>query len=101
MKNGLIHVDPVFLVKGDLDYQTGNIDFIGSVVIKGDVKSGFNVKASGDIEIEGVVEDSIVETDSDVLIKLGFIGHGEGKIIAMGSVNANIVSIRKLYVMET
>ena len=96
IKNGLIHVDPVFLVKGDLDFQTGDIDFIGSVVIKGDVKSGFNVKATGDIEIEGVVEDSLVETDSDILIKLGFIGHGDGKIIAKGNVNAKYCVNQKI-----
>ena len=87
-KKGLVCVDPVFFVKGDVDFEIGNIDFVGSVIIKGDVKSGFHIKATGDVQIEGVVEDAEIETESDVLIKLGFIGRGEGRIRAGGSVDA-------------
>jgi uncharacterized protein len=83
-----VSVDPVFAVKGDIDYSVGNIDFVGSVVISGDVKSGFRVKATGDVEVNGIVEDAVIESEGNVLLKMGFIGHGEGKIIAKGNVSA-------------
>jgi uncharacterized protein len=83
-----VSVDPVFAVKGDIDFSVGNIDFLGAVVITGDVKSGFKVKATGDIEVNGIVEDAIIESDGNVLLKMGFIGHGGGKITAKGNVSA-------------
>ncbi len=83
-----VSVDPVFAVKGDIDYSVGNIDFVGAVVITGDVKSGFKVKATGDVEVNGIVEDAVIESEGNVLLKMGFIGHGEGKISAKGNVSA-------------
>ncbi len=88
-KGSLVQVEPVFIVKGDIDFTTGNIDFIGSVIVNGDVKSGFKIKARDDVEIDGVVEDAVIEAGGDVLIKMGFIGRGEGKILAQGKVTAN------------
>lgn len=89
LKGSLVQVELVFFVKGDIDFTTGNIDFVGSVIVNGDVKSGFKVKAKNDVEIGGVVEDAVIEAGGDVLIKMGFIGRGEGKILAQGKVTAN------------
>ena len=69
-----------------MDYSTGNINFIGSVYISGDVKSGFTVKAQDDVEIDGIVEDAVIEAGGKVLLKSGFVGSGEGKITAEGKV---------------
>ncbi|MBW7995512.1 MAG: DUF342 domain-containing protein [Candidatus Glassbacteria bacterium] len=93
----VVQVDPIFAVKGDIDYSVGNIDFIGAVVINGDVKSGFRIKSSGDIEINGIVEDAEIECGGDVLIKMGFIGRGEGKITAAGSVTARYCVNQQIY----
>ena len=56
-------------------------------MVKGDVKSGFKVRAKGDIQINGVVEDAVVESDGNVMVKMGFIGKGHGTIIAGGDVH--------------
>ena len=50
-----IAVDPHLVVRSSVGVSTGNIDFDGSVEIKGNVEAGFMVKATGDIEIGGVV----------------------------------------------
>jgi len=89
MKGLLVSVEPSFFVKGDVDFTTGNIDFIGPVIINGDVKNGFKITSKSDVQIDGVVEDAVIEAGGDVLIKMGFIGRGEGKIIAKGKVTAN------------
>ena len=43
IKSGVLHVDDVYQIRGDVDFHTGNIDFNGDVIIGGDVKSGFQI----------------------------------------------------------
>jgi uncharacterized protein (DUF342 family) len=106
LKGFLVQVEPVFLVKGDVDFSTGNIDFVGSVIVNGDVKSGFKIKAKVDVQVDGVVEDAVIEAGGDVLIKMGFIGREEGKIVAQGKVTAtycvseNIISEGDINIIE-
>ncbi|MCD6552087.1 FapA family protein [Thermotoga sp.] len=57
--NGTIHVNDTLEVKA-VDYSTGNIDFPGKVVIKGDVKPDFVVRAQEDIVVKGVIEAATV-----------------------------------------
>ena len=50
------------------------------------MKSGFNVKAHGGVQINGLVEDSHIDSHGNALVKTGFIGKGDDKISAQGSV---------------
>lgn len=86
LKEGKIFASAMYEIKGDVSYKTGNIDFKGSVVITGNVQSGFIVKATDDIEIHGNIEKAYIEAGGDVRIKGGLYGAGEGKIVAGGSV---------------
>ena len=86
-----ISIDPVYQVRGDVDLEEGNIDFVGSVKISGDVREGFIVKASGDVEVGGNVAAADIESGGSVLIKKGFLGRNKGKISAKGDVNARFV----------
>ncbi|MFN2340994.1 MAG: FapA family protein, partial [Halanaerobium sp.] len=76
---------------GDVDLEEGNIDFVGSVKISGDLREGFIVKASGDVEVGGNVAAAEIESGGSVLIKKGFLGRNKGKITAKGDVNARFV----------
>ena len=87
----VVEVSEGFHVKGDVDFATGNIEYPKSVIIKGDIKGGFEVKAGGDIEIHGSVEDAVVQCDGDVLVKCGFIGSGKGIINAKGDVSVSFI----------
>lgn len=86
LPDGKIEVQPIITIHGDVDFSTGNIDFIGSVVVTGDIKSDFSVKVQRKLEVNGNVEDAKVEAGGDVLIKKGFFGRGKGMITAGGSV---------------
>jgi uncharacterized protein (DUF342 family) len=66
-------VEPVFK-SAAVDTSSGNIEFDGSVVIRGDVAAGMTVRASGDIEIGGVVEMATLEAGGSIVIKGGVIG---------------------------
>ena len=86
VNSGKVEVDSIYVIKNNVDYSTGNIFFKGSIVVNGDVKSGFKVKAKNDVQINGVVEDAIIEAGGNVLLKNGFIGKDKGMIIARGNV---------------
>ena len=72
--NGVFQVRPVLEIKGDVDYSTGNIDFIGDVQIAGDVRENFSVRATGSITVGGIVEAASVEAGGDMTITRGVVG---------------------------
>lgn len=88
LEGGRIHVLPVYTVAGDVDFSTGNIDFIGSVHINGSVKMGFLVQAAGDVEVRQAIEGGIIKAGGNVYVKEGIRGIGKGRISAGGSVYA-------------
>lgn len=88
---GEIRVSPVFVVEGDVDYSTGNIDFVGTVVIRGDLSPGFAVKAGQNVEVHGGVMGGIIEAGGDVMVRYGIIGGGRGEVTAGGKVQCRFV----------
>lgn len=91
-----VNVLPIFEVNQDLDLSIGNIDFNGSIVIRGDVPNGFSLKARGDIQVFGLVEAAHIEAGGSVFVNEGISGLGKGKITAgldihVGNVNQGIL----------
>jgi uncharacterized protein len=93
---GAVEVDAAFTVGKDVDFNTGNIDITGDLVIQGDIKAGFKVKATGEIDIAGTVEDAEIETEGTVLVKRGFLGDGHGIIKAGKDVIIRFVHGQKI-----
>lgn len=87
-----ISVNPVFEVKGDLDLRTGNIDFVGNIAIRGNVPSGYELKAGGDIVVDGLVEAANLHAEGNIIIKGGVAGALKGKVTAGGNVLANYLN---------
>lgn len=96
--NGKVFVSDVYEVPADVDNTTGDITYDGNVSIKGNVKSGFSVKAKGDIIIEGVVEGAVLFAGGQIIVKRGIHGMNKGKVEAKGNIitkfieNATVVS---------
>lgn len=86
-----ISVLPVYEVNGDVDLSTGNIEFVGNVLVKGNVMEGFKVKASGNVEVWGHVFGATIEADGDVVIRKGFVGRNKAHIHARGSVQVKFI----------
>lgn len=70
----------------DVDTATGNIDYAGDVCVLGNVRTGFCVRAEGNIEVRGVVESCMLEAGGNVSIARGMNGMSKGAIIAGGNV---------------
>ena len=91
-KSGDIYVDDVYHISGNVDYSTGNIKFDGTIVIEGDVRSGFRVDATDSIYIYGSVGAAdIYSQKGDILVQFGIIGKGKSKILAGGSLRSGFV----------
>lgn len=72
VRDGML-VEPVFTVPA-VTMASGNIQFDGSVVIHGDIAKGMSVKATGDIEVAGIVEMAGLEAGGNITVKSGVIG---------------------------
>ncbi|TKC18680.1 DUF342 domain-containing protein [Robertmurraya kyonggiensis] len=87
-----ITVNPVFEVRGDLDLKTGNVNFVGNVVIRGNVPTGYEVVAGGDIKVYGLVEGAQLVARGNILISGGIAGGNRGNVVAGGSIQANFLN---------
>jgi len=89
--NGKINVEPVLLVEKNVSLETGNIIFLGTVIVKGDVEDGFSVKAAGNIEVRGSIARAELEAEGDIIISQGINGKGGGNIRAGNSLWARFI----------
>ncbi len=78
---GKVCVDEI-LVVDDVDFSTGNIDFHGSVMVKGIVNSGFSIVARGDITCSDTVEGADLKAGGSILLKFGIKGMGKSTLDA-------------------
>jgi uncharacterized protein (DUF342 family) len=83
---GKLNVEPIFTVPGDVNLKTGNILFLGTVIVKGNVEDGFSVKAAGNIEIMGSVGRCNLDAEGEIIVHQGIAGKTSGKIISGKSV---------------
>ncbi|TQR45820.1 DUF342 domain-containing protein [Paenibacillus popilliae] len=86
-----ISVFPVYEVNGDVDYRTGNIDFVGTIVIRGNVLTGFTVKASGDIRVYGGVEGATLTAEGCIEVSGGIIAGNKGMVKAGTHVKCSFI----------
>ena len=85
MLSGKVTVEPVYLVEGDVNMKEGNIKFLGTVVVKGNVDDGFDVNAAGNIEVMGSVGRCNLSAEGDIIVHQGITGKNSGRIICSGS----------------
>jgi uncharacterized protein (DUF342 family) len=86
-----VEIKSILTISGDVNYERGNIDFKGSVLIQGNVDSGFSVKAAGDITVEQSVDDAQLEAAGNIDVKMGISGKGTATIKAGGSIRAKFI----------
>ncbi|NLZ83671.1 MAG: DUF342 domain-containing protein [Clostridiales bacterium] len=83
-----VFVSNSYNIPADVGASTGDIDYNGNVIVKGNVITGFSVKAKGDIEVYGVVEGAYLEAGGQIILRRGMQGMNKGILKA----NQNIVS---------
>lgn len=96
LTNGKVFVSDVYKVPADVDNSTGNIKYDGSVEIRGNVKTGFKVEATGDVIIDGVVENAYVKSGGQLIVKSGIHGGGGGVLIAKTNIMSKYIESSKV-----
>ena len=97
VKGNCLTVTPIYVIKGNLDATTGDVDFHGDVLIQGNVFAGVTVKTTGNITINGHVETASLFAGKDVILKNGMQGSGNGVIRAGGNVMARFLEQTQVY----
>jgi len=87
---GKILVEPVIFVK-NVNFETGNIRFDGSVVIEGSIADGFVVEAGGDIQVGNSVGKATLKAGGSILLKTGINGNGKDTIACGGDLFAKYI----------
>ncbi|WP_054691847.1 FapA family protein [Syntrophomonas palmitatica] len=87
--NNRIYVTKMLVIKGDVDFSVGNLNFMGKIMIGGNVKEGFRVEADDDIEIRGMIDNAqVTSRRGSVFIHKGVIGRGNAVITAGKNIEA-------------
>jgi len=83
--NPMVEVDAV-------DLSTGNINFQGSLLVRGDIAATMEVRVTGDVEVHGAIEAALVEAGGNVSVRGGIIGMADTAPVGKeASRNAHIV----------
>ena len=89
--NDMVFVTDTYTIEGDVGPSTGDIDYDGAVEVKGNVITGYTVKATGDITVNGAVEGAMLISEGKIVLKRGMQGMGKGVMKAKGDVISNFI----------
>jgi len=87
----VLNVQDTLVIKGAVDYSTGNIIFPGDVFINGPVSDGFKIFAGGSLTIKQTLDLTRVVTKGDILVSGGIVGKGAALIKSGGSIRTKFI----------
>jgi uncharacterized protein (DUF342 family) len=81
-------VEEEFVVKGDVDFNVGIINFKGFVVVRGDVLDNFDITATKGLTVTGNIGVCSIISDGDITF-CGMDGQDRGRIVCGGTLRAH------------
>ena len=85
------------LVLDDVTTSTGNIQFDGSVHIRGNIGKGVSISSTKDIIVDGFVEAAELSAQGDIILKKGCNASGRGNISAGKDLMARFLEGAKIH----
>jgi len=79
-RGGILSVHDMFTINGDVGIATGNITFLGSIMVTGSIEDNMHVKAAGTIEVAGTIQKAFVEAEGDIIVRQGIIGRDNAQV---------------------
>lgn len=98
IKNNTFYVYPVHEVKSDVDLKSGNIKFMGDIIIYGSVMEGMTVESGNAITINGDVERAKISGKGEGLIKGNIISSKiiiGGEDVIIQNLLSNLTSLKQ------
>lgn len=99
LNNLHLEISKLFILE-DLTLATGNLEYDGSVYVRGNIGSGTLLKATEDIVVDGAVEGAAIECGGSVLLRQGANASGSGYIRAGKSVVGRFFEAIQVYAAE-
>ncbi|WP_051569082.1 FapA family protein [Alkaliphilus transvaalensis] len=94
--DGKVTVSEVYQIQGNVDNSTGNINFNGTVIVNGNVRSGFKISAEGNIEVNGVVEGATLISKGNIILNRGIQGNNAAYLECEGNLVAKYIENSKI-----
>ncbi len=79
-----VSVTNELIIENDVDYEVGEIDFVGFVHVRRSVRPGFSVRAKLGLTVDHIAENTHIESDGDIKIG-GMAGDGKCGTIRCGA----------------
>jgi len=88
---GKVMVNNVYEVPNNVGPSTGNVEFEGTVIVHGNILTGFSVHAKGDVEVMGAVEGAEIKSGGNITLHAGIQGMGKSHVEAFGNLQAKYI----------
>lgn len=92
-RDQIMNIDDTFICNG-VNVGSGHVNYEGAVLVNGDVTEKMQIKAAGDVTINGFVESAYIEAGGDIIITEGAMGkmsESDGgyscQLVAAGSIH--------------
>ncbi len=86
-----VFVSDTYEIAGNVDVETGDVEYNGNVKIAGNVNSGYRVMVDGDVIVEGIVEGAEIIAAGQIILKRGIQGMNKGRLVAGSNVIAKFI----------
>lgn len=96
LTDGKVFVSNTYEVVADVDASTGDIVYEGNVTVRGNVNTGYSIKAKGDIIVNGVVEGATLIAGGQIVLKRGMQGMSRGRMEAGGNIITKFIENAKV-----
>jgi uncharacterized protein (DUF342 family) len=87
-----ISVIEVVEIKGDVDFNSGNIESPTDVLIQGTIRDTFTVRSAKSVSVQGTIEAANVEAGTHVHVRGGIAARHRGDVVAGGEICAKFCS---------
>ncbi len=84
---GVVTINPEMVIEGDVDYNTGNINFNGNVIVRGAIRDGFHVKGTSLTVNE--IDGGTIDLTGDLNVSNGMTNT---TIIAVGNIYTKFIN---------
>ncbi|MDR1230232.1 MAG: FapA family protein [Spirochaetaceae bacterium] len=90
-QQGILSVSDKLIIRGDVNYNTGDIFFPGDVEINGSVADGFKIRAGGNLFVTQTFNATDVIAGGNIEVLGGIIGRGQATLKAGGEIKARFI----------
>ena len=91
-----MNIDDTYICNG-VNVGTGHVNYEGAVLVNGDVTEKMQIKAEGDVTINGFVESAHIESGGDIIITEGAMGKVND---SAGEFNCHLIAKGSIHVQH-